>query len=69
MKPCAQCGETLADAAARCPACGTAVGSQILDLKPGKDELVGFEKDTWVGQAIAWTMGLLVLAALIWFLK
>ena len=69
MKPCAQCGEALADAAARCPACGTAVGSQIMDLGRAKDEPVGFEKDAWVAKAIAGTMGLLVLAALLWFLK
>jgi hypothetical protein len=69
MKPCAQCGETLADAAARCPGCGTAVGSQILGLGPAKDEPLGFERDGWLGPAIGWTMGLLVLAALIWFLR
>jgi hypothetical protein len=69
MKPCAQCGETLADAAARCPSCGTAVGSKIMELRPGQDEPVGFDRESWVGQAMAWTMGLLVLAALAWFLK
>jgi hypothetical protein len=69
MKPCAQCGETLADAAARCPACGTAVGAQILGLGRPKDEPIGFEKEAWVGRAIAVVMGLLVLAALFWFLK
>jgi len=69
MKPCAQCGESLADVAARCPACGTAVGSQIMDLGRAKDEPVGFERDAWVTQAIAWSMVLLMVAGLIWFLK
>ncbi|HXC63874.1 MAG TPA: hypothetical protein VNZ67_05925 [bacterium] len=69
MKACAQCGETLADVAARCPSCGTAVGSQILDLGRAKDEPVGFEREAWVAKAIASAMGLLVLAALMWFLK
>jgi hypothetical protein len=69
MKACVQCGETLADAAARCPSCGTAVGSQILGLGRPKDEPLGFEREAWVAKAIAVAMGLLVLAALAWFLK
>jgi hypothetical protein len=59
----------LADAAARCPACGTAVGAQIIDLGRSSDEPVGFEPERWVFHAIAWSLALLVLAALIWFLS
>jgi hypothetical protein len=69
MKPCAHCREPLADVAARCPACGMAVGAQPGSYRPPHDEALGFSHEDWLLKTILLLLGLLICVGLWWFLQ
>jgi hypothetical protein len=59
----------MADVAARCPACGMAVGAQPGSYRAPHDEPLGFTHEDWLIKAILLVLGLLICAVLLWFLK
>ena len=69
MKACEHCKTPMADAADRCPACGMAVGGQVLRELREVDEPLGFKRDSDALIGIVFTLILLAIAGIMWFLK
>jgi uncharacterized membrane protein YvbJ len=67
MQACAHCGEPLADAAARCPQCGLAVGGSLSPVVSQSDEPIGYERSKALLTAILIVLGLLAAAGVVWF--
>jgi hypothetical protein len=66
MKACLQCGETMADAADRCPHCGVAEGATRGPLSAQRDEPLGYERSPLVLAIILTLLALLLTAAVVW---
>lgn len=69
MKACAHCQAPMADAAERCPACGMAEGGRVLRDLRQVDEPLGFKRDNEALIGILFTLILVVIGVVLWFLK
>ena len=69
MKACPHCQSPMADAAERCPACGMAEGGKVLRDLREVDEPLGFKRDNEAFIGIVFFLILVVIAAVLWFLR
>jgi hypothetical protein len=68
VKACANCGQAMADAADRCPACGMAEGASLSPVME-HDEPLGYERSPMVQALIVALLVLLVAVAVVWICK